>query len=70
MVLPGAVLMDGAGDELFAGAGFALQQDGRVGGCHDLHLPQHFFEGRAFADDLFTTVRSLEPILDTQVCLG
>jgi len=70
VVPAGAALMEGAGDELFAGAGFALEKDGGVGGCHDLHLPQQFLEGRAFADDLFTTMRSLEPILDQQVCVG
>jgi hypothetical protein len=62
--------MDRAGDELFAGAGFPLEEDGGSGGRHDLHLPQHVFEGRAFADDLFNMVRSSETILDNVVCPG
>jgi hypothetical protein len=62
--------MDGAREALFARAGFPLEQDGGAGGGHDLHLPQHLFEGRAFADNLFTMVRSLEPILDKEVCFG
>ena len=70
MVPAGAELMDGAGEAFLARAGFPLEQDGGVGGCHDLHLPQHFLEGRALADNLVTMVRSLEPILDTEVGLG
>ena len=70
VVAPRALLMDRAGDELFAGAGFPLEEDGGSGGRHDLYLPQHFFEGRAFADDLFNMVRSSETILDNVVCPG
>ena len=66
VVPAGAELMDGAGEAFFARAGFPLEQDGGVRRCHDLHLPQHFLEGRAFADDLFTMVRSLEPIFDNR----
>jgi len=70
MVPAGAALMDGAREALFARAGFPLEQDGRVGGGDDLDLPQHFLEGRAFADDLFTMVRSLQPILDNEFYFG
>ena len=70
VVLAYAELMDGACEAFFARAGFALEKDGGVRRCHNLHLPQHFFEGRACADDLFTMVRSLEPIFDQACCLG
>jgi hypothetical protein len=70
MVAPETLLVDGAGEEFLARAGFPLQQDGGVGERHDLHLPQHLFEGRALADNLVTMVRALEPIFDTEVGLG
>jgi hypothetical protein len=39
VVAPGAALVEGAGNELFAGAGFALDKDGGVGGRHEFDLP-------------------------------
>ncbi len=38
---PRAAIVNGAGDQLLAGAGFALDQHGRIGGRDRLHLLQH-----------------------------
>jgi hypothetical protein len=70
VVASGALVVDGVRQALFAGAGFALEEDGGVGGGNDLDLPQHVFEGRAFADDLLTMVCSSEPFPDTECYLS
>src|SRR5438552_1718372 len=54
-------LMEGAGNELFAGAGLPLEQDGRVRGRHELDLPQHRGERGAGANDCFTRMPRLGP---------
>ena len=67
--------MQGAGDELLAGAGLAEEQDGRVGGRDLLDLAQHPAERGARADDLSKPVHvahlplqhhvlRLEPVLE------
>ena len=44
--------VDGAGDELFAGAGFAEDEDAAVGGSHEGDLLADSLGGDAFAGDL------------------
>ncbi len=48
---PPAPAMNGLGDELLARARFARDQDGGVGGGHQVDLPLHVVDGRARADD-------------------
>ena len=43
--------VDGAGDELFAGAGFAEDEDAAVGGGHELDLLAQGLDGDGFAGD-------------------
>src|SRR5882757_6731055 len=45
-------IMDGAGEELLAGAGFAEQEDGSASGRGELHLSQGTLERGTLADDL------------------
>ena len=45
--------MDGAGNELLARAGLAVDQHRRFGGRHLFELAQHVAQRRALADDLF-----------------
>ena len=49
---PLAQLMNRVRNELFARAGLAGDEDGRIGGRHGLHLVQHTAQGGARADDL------------------
>jgi hypothetical protein len=70
VMAPPTLLMDGAGNELFACAGFPLQEHSGIGGCHDLHLPRHFLEGNAFTDNRFSIVRNSELILAEERCLA
>ena len=43
---PGAVLVDGAGHQFLAGAGFPEQQHRCIAGCHPLHQFEHAAERR------------------------
>src|SRR5258708_6086991 len=43
--------VDGAGDELFTGAGFAEDEDAAVGGGHELDLLAESFDGDGLAGD-------------------
>ena len=45
--------MDRAGNEFFAGAGLALDQDCRIGGRDRLHLLQHMPQSRTGPNDVF-----------------
>ena len=45
--------VDGAGQQLLAGAAFARDQHARIGGRHQAGLGQHIGHGLAAADDLF-----------------
>ena len=51
-----AELMKGAGDQFLAGAGFALDQDGGIGGRGGLDLLQHVAQRGAGADDFAKAV--------------
>ena len=52
--------MDGARDQFLAGAGFAQDQHGRIGGRNHFHLPLNPLQGRAAADDLLEVVLDLD----------
>jgi len=47
-----AVVVDGAGDEFFAGAGFAADEDAGVGGGGEFDEAEHLLHGGASADDV------------------
>ena len=49
----GAEIVDGARHQFLAGAGFAGDQHGGVGGRDGLHLLQNGLQCAALADDLF-----------------
>ena len=51
-VAPPAAAVDGAGDQLLAGAGLAQQQHGDAGGRHLVHLVEDGAKGLAAANDL------------------
>ena len=51
-----AEVMDRAGKEFLAGAAFAEQQHGGIGGGHALHHLARFLHGGMFADDARKTV--------------
>jgi hypothetical protein len=55
-VAAGAQLVEGAGDELLAGAGLAADEHGGVGGGDGFDLLQHPAQGGAPADDLVEVV--------------
>src|SRR6266511_2950941 len=63
-------LMDGAGDEFLARAGFALHEDGRVRGGHDLHLGEHLLQRGTLPDDLPNTVLRADLVLQIALFLG
>jgi hypothetical protein len=65
-----AELMDGAREAFLARAGFPLEKDGGVRRGHNLHLPQHVLQGRAFADNRVCIGLSSEPIFHKEGCLG
>jgi len=52
--------VDGACNQLFPRAGFAMKQHGRVRRRNDGHMLQHFPNGRAVADDVFEAMLSAE----------
>jgi hypothetical protein len=68
VVAAGAALMEGAGDELFTGAGFPLDEDGRIGGGDDLDLRQYLLQRRALSNDPLKLVRRADLLLE--IALG
>ena len=52
-----AALVDGAGHEFLAGAAFAGDEHGGIGGGDEFDLPEHFSQRRAFADDVASAAR-------------
>ena len=53
---PPAQIVDGARDQLLAGAAFTLNQHGRIGRRHGLHVAQHALQRLAVAYDLLEIV--------------
>jgi hypothetical protein len=52
VVVARAEIVNGAGDEFLAGAGFAVNENGGIGGTDGFEFFQNFLERGAFADDL------------------
>ena len=69
---PGAAaaqVVDGAGDELLARAGFPLNEHGRVGGRDDLDLAEDVRQRSAGADDFLEVVLAANFVLEVQLLL-
>jgi hypothetical protein len=56
--------MDGAGQQLFAGSGLALDEHGGVGGRDGFNLAQHVAQAGAFAHDVFKTVVEIDLVFE------
>ena len=56
-----AQAMDGAGQKLFAGSGFALDEHGGIGWRDGCNLAQYIAQARAFAHDV------VEPVFDVDL---
>ncbi len=63
-VAAGGVLVDGFGDELFAGAGLALNEDGGTAGGDLGYGVEEAEHGLGLADDVFKVVALLEDALE------
>src|SRR5260370_7247109 len=63
----GAQVVKGPGDELLAGTGFSLNENGRPRGRHGLHLLQYTANSSALPDDSLTLL--LTPFLASQIDL-
>ena len=61
--------MHGARDQFLAGAGFAVDQHGGIGGRHGLHLLQHAAQRLALADDLFELQLAADFVFEIQLLL-
>ena len=61
--------VDGAGDQLLAGAGLAGDQHGGVGGRHAADVVEHGQQRRTLADDLLEVVDRLDLFLQVEVLL-
>ena len=65
-----AQVVNGARDQLLAGAGFAENQNRSVGGRHGGHLFQHSAENGIVADDLAEILLGADLILQIQLLFG
>ncbi len=65
-----AQVVNGAGDQLLAGAGFAQDQDRGIGGRHGGYLIQHFAETRIVADDLAEILLGADFIFQVELLFG
>ena len=61
MLAARAEAVNGARQQLFAGSGFALDEDRCIGWRNSLDLPQHIAQARAFAHDV------VEPVFDVDL---
>ena len=66
-VAPLAAAVDGPREQFLAGAGFADDEDRRVGGRHALDFSQHVEQRRAVADDLVEIVLGANFLLQIHV---
>ena len=64
-----AEVVHGARDQLLAGAGFTVDQDGRIGRRHDFDLPQNVPESFAAADDLLEIQLAADFVLEVDLLL-
>ncbi len=62
-----AEIVEGAGDQFLARAGFAIDEDGGIGGSDRLHFAQDAAQGFALADDLFEIQFAADFVLEIQL---
>ncbi len=62
-----AEIVEGAGDQLLARAGLAVDDDGGIGGSDRLHFAQDAAQGFALADDLFEIPFAADFVLEIQL---
>src|SRR5262249_17616274 len=67
---PGAQVVNGAGDQLLARAGFAANQDGRIGGRDRLDLFEDAFQRGTGADDLLEVPGGLNLLFEIELLFG
>ena len=65
-----AQVVNRAGDQLLAGAGFAVNEHGRIGRRDGLDLLQHLPERRALADDLLEVELGADLVFEVELLLG
>ena len=65
-----AQAMNGAREQFFAGSGFALDEDGGIGGRNGLNLPQHIAQAGAFAHDVVETVFDIDLVFEILLFLA
>ncbi len=65
-----AKIVNGAGDELFAGAGFSGDKDGGSSGSDEFDLREGSFERRAVADNFFEIEFAANFFLEIELFLG
>jgi len=63
-------IVDGAGEEFFAGAGFAEKQDGGAGWCGEFDLGEGALESGAFADDFLKIEFTADFFLKVELFFG
>ena len=64
-----AQVVDGAREQFLAGAGFAVDQHGGIGGRHGLHLLQNGLQRAALADDLLEAVVGADLVFEVDLLL-
>jgi len=69
-VAAGAEIVDGAGEELLAGAGFAEEKNGGSRGGGELDLREGALESGAFANDFFKVEFSADFFLEIELFFG
>ena len=65
-----AEIVNGASEELLAGAGFAEKENGGTGGCGEFELGQGALEGRALADNFFKIEFAANFFLEIELFFG
>ena len=63
-------IVNGACDQLFAGAGFALDEDSGTGWCHPYDPFEHFFQCATIANKLLEFARAIVRITTAVKTLG
>ena len=64
-----AEVVDGARHQFLAGAGFAVDQHGGIGGRHGLHLLEHGLQRAALADDFLEAVVGADLVFQVDLFL-
>jgi hypothetical protein len=69
-VAAGAEIVDGAGEELLTGAGFAQKKNRGCGGSGELDLREGAFEGGAFADNFLKIEFATDFLFEVELFFG